>query len=505
MDRKVSKNNILNEVVKCISHFYMEKDKEKFPAEIFVYNEQDKLILIILDGKNNIDFNFEKKPIEDTVTAIVEKDLLTGVYNKYYFKEKLVQIICDAEKKKKSIALFFIDFDKFKEINDTMGHEIGDLIIKETASRLKSTLSSKCILGRYGGDEFIVLAYPLLDKEEAYYIGKKIIEAFESPCIVEGYNIYLTVSVGIAIYPEHGENKSQLLKNADIAMYYAKEEKDRENKIKFFTEEMEKKVAEKFQIQNQMKDAVKNGEIQIYYQPIISIESGKLESAEALARWNSKTLGWILPEKFISIAEETGQMNYFGEYLLKRICQDIKRWESLGLNIVPIAVNISVKQLENKKFGDMVKKIIKRYKIDTKYIEFEITESVSTGDINIIQKNINKLKEIGIKISMDDFGTGYSSLEMLLNLHVDKIKIDKVFIERIGKERDEKIIMTIIQMARALGMKVVAEGVETKQQLDFLRNLNCELGQGYFWSKPMNSSDFKKYLIKNFNNCETKG
>lgn len=480
------------------SWLHQRKDKKIFLSEVFLYSKEDKLMAVIVDIGKMRDFNLGKNFTEETVYTLMEKDLLTGVYNKYYFKEKMNEIICKAEEREENFALFFIDFDKFKEINDTMGHEIGDEIIQKTASRIRNTLPSNCFLGRYGGDEFVVLAYPLQGKEEAYHIGKKIIKAFENPCMVEEHKIYLTASIGIAIYPEHGKSDSQLLKNADIAMFRAKEEKEQENKIKIFTEDMGKKLAEKFQIQNHMEDAIKRKEILIYYQPIINIKNGNIEGVEALMRWNSQTLGWISPEKFISIAEETGQIDYLGEYILKQVCQDIRRWKSMGLNVVPVAVNISVKQLENRKFSDVVKKIIESYKIDTKYIEFEITENVSVGNMNIIQKNIESVKKIGIKISMDDFGTGYSSLAMLLNLQVDKIKIDKIFIDHIGKERDEKIIMTVIQMARALGLKVVAEGVETKKQTDFLRNLNCELGQGYFWAKPMAKNDFEKYLKKDF-------
>ncbi|MCF6094378.1 EAL domain-containing protein [Microaerobacter geothermalis] len=475
---------------------HQRKDKKIFMAEVFLYSKEDKLMAVIMDVEKGRDYIAEKRFIEEKVYHLIEKDLLTGVYNKYYFEKKINEIICQAEKKGENVALFFIDLDKFKEINDTMGHEFGDKIIQKATNSIKNILPRNCLLGRYGGDEFMVLAYPLKGKDEAYQIGKEIMRVFEDPCVVEDHKIYLTASIGIAIYPKHGKDSSQLIKKADISMFCAKEEKEGGDKIKIYAEDMSKKITEKFQIRNYMKDAVKNGEISIHYQPIIDIKTGKIQGAEALMRWDSQTLGWMSPEKFIPIAEETGQIGYLGKYVLEKVCQDIKRWQSMGLHVVPVAVNISVKQLESKKFVYLVREIIDSYEIDTKYLEFEITESVSVGNMYIIQKNIDEIKKLGINISMDDFGTGYSSLAMLLNLQVDKIKIDKVFIKHIGKERDEKIIKTVIQMAKEMGLRVVAEGIETKGQIDFLKNLNCELGQGYFWANPMASRDFDEYLKK---------
>ncbi|QEK10948.1 EAL domain-containing protein [Crassaminicella thermophila] len=473
-----------------------KKDGTKFKAKVLLYNKNDVLIAIIMDLENNTEKYVNEKIIEETVNILTKIDLNTGVYNKYYFKYLINETISKAKVNKEEFALFFIDFDKFKEINDTIGHEIGDRIIEKTVERINKFLQNNCTLGRYGGDEFVILAYPLENKREVYNIGKEIIEAFEIPFLIETYKIHLTVSIGVAIYPEHGENTSQLFKNADIAMYYLKDKNIHKSKIKIFNRKMEKKITEKFKIQNFIMNAMKDGEIVLYYQPIFNIRNGQIEGVEALIRWHNNKLGKVSPEKLIAIAEETGLIHELGQYILEQACKDIVNWKNKGLHIVPVAINISVKQLENTKFSEIVKKTITKYRIEEKYIEFEITESVSAGDIHTIQKNIKDMKNTGIKICMDDFGKGYSSLSMLLNLHVDKLKIDKEFIQHIGKERDEKVIMTVTQMANALDLKVVAEGIETKEQVEFLKEIDCQWGQGYLWAKPMMKSDFEKKLIR---------
>ena len=471
---------------------HKKKDDTKINTKVLLYSTYDIIIAVIMDIEKNHHEYIDEKIIGETVNILTKIDLNTGVYNKYYIKALINKTVSKAKANDEKFALFFMDFDNFKEINDSIGHEIGDIIIEKTVERIKKILPSDCILGRYGGDEFVILAYPIGNKKEAYKIGKKIIQIFQTPFIIETYKIKLTASIGISIYPEHGETSSELFKNADIAMYHSKSKNT--NKVKIFNKKIERQFTEKFRIQNYIKDAMISGEIVLHYQPIFNIINGQIEGVEALIRWYNEKLGNVSPEKLISVAEETGLIHELGKYILEKACKDIIDWEKKGLSIVPVAINISVKQLENKKFSNEVKSIIEKYNIKKELIEFEITESVSAGKIKVIQRNINAIKKLGIKISMDDFGKGYSSLAMLLNLHVDKLKIDKEFIQHIGNKRDEKIIMIAIQMANSLGLKAVAEGIETKEQVEFLKKIDCQLGQGYLWAKPMEKSDFEKKL-----------
>lgn len=473
---------------------YMKKEGIKIKTKVLLYSVYDIIVATIMDIEKNDKKYLDEKIIEETVKTLTKIDLNTGVYNKYYFKRLLDEAILKAKLNNEKFALFFIDYDNFKEINDTMGHEIGDMIIEKTIEKITNILPNNCTLGRYGGDEFVILAYPIENKREAYKIGKKIIEIFETPFIIETYKIHVAASIGISIYPEHGQNQSELLKSSDIAMYHSKEKNT--NKIKIFNKKIESQFTERFRIQNFIKNAMVKGEIILHYQPIFNIKNGQIEGVEALIRCKNPQLGNVSLEKLVSVAEETGLIHELGKYILEKVCEDIVDWENKGFSLVPIAINISVKQLENRKFSSEVKSIIERYNVKKELIELEITESVSAGNIRIIQRNITDIKEAGIKISMDDFGKGYSSLSMLLNLHVDKLKIDKEFIWHIGKERDEKIIVVAIQMANTLGIKVVAEGIETKEQVEFLKKNNCDLGQGYLWARPMNKSDFEKKLIR---------
>ncbi|QNB47870.1 EAL domain-containing protein [Thermanaerosceptrum fracticalcis] len=436
----------------------------------------------------------ERTEMENELKKLIIKDSLTGLYNKAFFIEQLDRFIQKSDREKDRFGLLFIDFNKFKEINDTLGHHTGDRVIFEAARRLESAVSENCLLARYGGDEFVMLVCDVHSRAELYNIAKEILQSFDSACYIDGHEFYLSASIGIALYPFDGRDSDNLIKNADIAMYKAKEDKDEEYNIRFFTSEMEKEVQERFMIETQLRKALENQELSLCFQPIVEISKNKLEGAEALLRWKNVKLGFVPPEKFISIAEETGLIHSIGKYVLENVCNFIKSMERKGLPLIPVAVNISAKQLENRNFAETVKSIIEYYQIDTRYLEFEITESVSAGNMKRIKENIEKIKDLGIKLSMDDFGTGYSSFAMLLNLQIDKLKIDKMFIDNIGKMREEKIIRTILSMAKELGLKVVAEGIETEKQLKFLKDVSCDYGQGYLFNRPMDINMFEEYL-----------
>lgn len=472
---------------------HRRKNGEDFLAEVTLYGEKNLLFATVRDIDLLEKLQRAKTEMEKDLVFLSTHDYLTGLYNKNFIIEQLKKLIQTAHRDKDGFALFFIDFDHFKKINDTLGHHTGDWVIKEVAQRLRKIVPPEALLARYGGDEFVILMDGLWEKDELYAIARGILESLAEPCKVNSNVFYISASIGIARYPLDGEDADTLIKNADIAMYKAKESKDMEYNIKFFDSEMEKEIKERFLLENHLHKALEKNELSLYFQPIVKIQENRIEAAEALIKWENEALGNISPDKFIPLAEETGLIHEIGEFVLNRVCQFIQGYRKKGAVPPSVAVNISVKQLENINFPQEVKKIIASYDIETRYLEFEITESVSAGKMEVIAENLQKIKEMGIRIAVDDFGTGYSSLAMLLNLKVDKIKIDKIFINKIGKSREEKIIRTIISMAKELGLNVVAEGIETEEQLEFLKQLNCEYGQGYFWSRPLKPADFEQY------------
>jgi diguanylate cyclase (GGDEF)-like protein/PAS domain S-box-containing protein len=441
----------------------------------------------------------EKKKKDEEIRKLAETDALTGLYNKLYFKEKLDILITQSNEKLDKFGLLFIDLDNFKEINDTLGHFTGDTILIDFSKRLKRVINKDDLLSRFGGDEFTLLVKRYKTRYDLLALSKKILDMLNKPFIINNNELYLSASIGIAEYPLNGKESNVLIKNADIAMYKAKENIDNEYKIGFYSDDMKAIIEERFTISNYLRKAIENKELSLHYQPIIQIDNNEIIGAEALLRWNNHKLGTVPPNKFIPIAENTGLIHSIGIWVLESVCKQINSWKEKGLKLIPISINISVKQLENRQFTRNIRRILNDYNIDTRYIEFEITESVSAGDMDIIAKTIKELSGIGIKILMDDFGTGYSSLNMLKNLYIDKLKIDKVFIDDIIKNVDDnKMIKAIILMAKTFNLKIVAEGIETQMQLDFLKELGCDFGQGYLFSKPVDSNSFEMLLIGKF-------
>ena len=473
---------------------HQRKDGRKFLAEVELFAEKGLIFAAVKDIDHIEKLKNKTAIIFDEMKNLAIRDYLTGLYNKKYFMEQLDRLIQTSYRIKSRFALIFIDFDNFKEINDTLGHLIGDRVIEEAARRLKEAVPENCLVARYGGDEFAIIVSSACSKDELYTMAQRLLQSLKTACVIDNHEFYLSASIGIACYPADGEDAGTLLKNADIAMYEAKKSKNEEYNIRFFEAGMEKEIQERFLLENHLKKALEKEELSLNLQPIVNIIENRLIAAEALLRWENEVFGLVPPDKFIPLAEETGLIHEIGTYVLKEVCRFIQSFRKKEINPIPIAINISLKQLENRNFAREVENIIASYGIEGKNLEFEITESVSAGNMEVIAENLRKIKGLGIKIAMDDFGTGYSSLVMFLNLGVDKIKIDKIFINNIGKSRDEKIIRTVISMAKELGLTVIVEGVETEEQVNFLKNINCEYGQGYFWAKPMPIADFEKYL-----------
>jgi len=395
---------------------HQRKGGRKFLAEVELFAEKGLIFATVKDIEHVEKLKNKTAKIFEEMKNLAIRDYLTGLYNKKYFVEQLDRLIQASYRIKSRFALLFIDFDNFKEINDTLGHLTGDRVIEEAARRLKEAVPKNCLLARYGGDEFAMIVSSTCSKDELYTMTQRLLQSLKTACIIDNHEFYLSASIGIACYPADGEDAGTLLKNADIAMYKAKETRDGKYNIRFFEAEMEKEIHERFLLENHLKKALKKEGLSLNLQPIVNIIENRLSTAEALVRWENEVFGLVPPDKFIPLAEETGLIHEIGTYVLKEVCRFIQSFRKKELNPIPIAINISLKQLENRNFAREVENIIASYGIEGKNLEFEITESVSTGNMEVIAENLRKIKGLGIKIAMDDFGTGYSSLAMLLNL-----------------------------------------------------------------------------------------
>jgi diguanylate cyclase (GGDEF)-like protein/PAS domain S-box-containing protein len=422
--------------------------------------------------------------MEDKVKKLAYYDYLTGLPNKRLFTDRLNQCILDTASNGKILGVLFLDLDSFKRVNDTMGHAKGDELLKMVSERLLNTIRESDTVCRVGGDEFLILIQNLENVNYIREISEEILNIFKAPFGIDGNDLYVTTSIGGAIYPVDGENVELLIKNADIAMYKAKEKG--ENKFELCTEVFKEDLVKEMKLTNSLYRAIERNELELYYQPQVSIISGDIIGLEALIRWNNAELGMVNPADFIYIAEKTGLILPIGEWVLKTACSQKKKWQEEGILDVPIAVNLSVNQFQNKKIIEDIIKILKETGLNPKDLELEITENIIMKETDYIIDSLKQLKELGVKIAIDDFGTEYSSLNYIKQLPVDKIKIDMSFVKGINiNHKDEAIIKVIISLAKNLGLKVIAEGVETKEQLEFLKEQMCDEIQGYYYYKPM--------------------
>ncbi len=425
-------------------------------------------------------------------------DSLTGLANRANFLQKLENLINDRIYKDKMHALFFIDLDQFKEINDTFGHSTGDLVLIESARRLEKSIRKDDIIARLGGDEFVIVLKNIKDLYAVQHIAQKIIDIIKEPILIKNNSFHISASIGISMIPMDSRDIENLLSYADSAMYKAKE-KGR-SCYEFYTQDISKKAYERVVLENSLRNALENNEFVMYYQPQVDIKSAKVIGAESLIRWKHSSLGLVSPAKFIPIAEESGLILDIGKWIINQVMKDTYLLKKEGYkDINTISINLSVKQLNNKGLLNIIKDGLKRSGCDPKWIEFEITESFAMQDPKVVISVLKNLKEIGCKISIDDFGTGYSSLQYLKKFPIDKLKIDQSFIRDIpSDEDDEAIVKAVILIAKSMKLDVIAEGVEDDYQHLFLKNNKCDLIQGYLYSKPLPFEEFKNF-IKNHN------
>ena len=431
----------------------------------------------------------ERRQAQSKLNYLAYHDPLTGLSNRRSFIERLEESLRDTARNGERLAVLFIDLDQFKQVNDSLGHGVGDELLVSVAARLSEHVRLIDVLARLGGDEFICLMEAARDNDEVEMLAREIIGAFEYPFNLGDHELFLTASVGISLSPGDGDSVLDLMRNADTAMYRAKA-MGRGN-FHFYTPEMTRDAQERIRMENLLRRAMENGELSVHLQPQVETVSGRLVGAEALVRWNSPELGMVMPMRFIPLAEDSGLIVGLGNWVLRETCRQVMQWRRSGFDLPQVSVNLSVKQLERPEFIDVLSQILEETGMDAASLKLELTESVVMAVGNAFDL-LERLRDLGIRLALDDFGTGYSSLSYLKMLPVQQLKIDKSFVDGIGKNPgDEAIIRTVMALARSLDFEVVAEGVETIEQSDFLAGLGCEQLQGHLHGKAVAPPEFR--------------
>lgn len=432
---------------------------------------------------------------ESEIQQLLSYDSLTSLPNRNLLHDRLTLTMAQANRDHQLVGVLFLDLDRFKAVNETLGHRIGDLLLQKIAGRLKACIEESDTLARLGGDEFAIVLAGVNDVETISSTAKKIQALVCEPFIVENHEIYTSASIGISVYPMDGEDSYTLLKHADLAMYQAKE--SNRNNFQFFSDEMNTRVLHRMKLETTMRKALEREEFFLLYQPQVNANSGRIVGVEALLRWNHPELGVIAPDKFIYLAEETGFIVPIGEWVLQTACRQNKLWQTKGLPPIKVAVNLSARQFAQRDLDVTISTILMESGLAPQWLELEITESTIMKNAEINISILNRLNEMGIDLAIDDFGTGYSSLSYLKHFPIKRLKIDRSFVSDITTNPDDATIAEIIiTMAKTLKLGVIAEGVETRAQADFLSFQNCEEMQGFFFSRPIPAEDIEK-MMKN--------
>lgn len=457
-------------------------------------------ISAIRDSRDNVLFYIssftditERKETEAQIEHLAHHDILTGLHNRFELNNRLAQVIVASRRDQKQLAVLFIDLDRFKNINDSLGHHTGDKLLMSVAKRLTLCVRESDIVSRIGGDEFVIVLTAINDNSDAAIIAEKILKEISMPYEINGSVLNTSPSIGISIYPNDGDSVNDLMSTADVAMYHAKEHG--RNTYHYFTESMSIAANKRMQIERDLRVALHSGQLALYYQPQMRSVDLKVVSMEALLRWTHPSQGMIPPDLFIPIAEDTGIIHELGSWVLDEVCRQLVAWKSEGIKGYRIAINLSAKQLQAGSLADEIKGVLLKYQVDGDEIELEITETAAMSDPEYAVKQLEALRELGIHLAIDDFGTGYSSLAYLKRLPIQTLKLDRSFVGDIETDpNDAEICMATVALAHNLGLKVVAEGVETEMQRDYLMKYKCDYLQGYYFSKPMPSEEISKFI-----------
>ena len=465
------------------------KDGRTFPLTILgapsIFNGQAASVGTLIDIS-------AQKEAEQKIRELAEFDVLTGLPNRRLLQDRVRQMLAAAERDETSVVLMFLDLDHFKRVNDSLGHGVGDDLLCAVAQRLLSAVRRVDTVARLGGDEFI-LAMPGLQTGLAADIARRLLDECNAPFVVAGHDLIVTPSLGISIYPQDGKDTETLLKNADAAMYKAKELG--RNTFQFYASDMNTATLERLLMESNLRQALRQNDFVLHYQPLVSLQSGLIVGVEALVRWQHPELGLIMPDRFIHLAEETGLINPMGDWVLGEACRQAQRWMSAGLPALIIAVNVAPVQFRQAGFVAAVAGALSASGLDAGQLELELTERTVMHDAEINLGTLSALHRMGVGLSLDDFGTGYSSLAYLKRFPVGKLKIDRSFIRDLDVDQDDRAIAsTIVSMGRSLRLTVLAEGVEKKAQLELLRNMGCDMAQGYLFSRALPAEEMTDLL-----------
>lgn len=438
----------------------------------------------------------EQRLSDEKIHQLAYYDSLTGLPNRTLLMDRFDVAVAVAQRKNRSIAVLFLDLDNFKTINDTQGHSYGDELLMKVGEQLKLRLRRSDTIARLGGDEFVILQTNVKSIDEVQRLAARLLEVFRRPWVIKDREFFVTVSIGISIYPNDGLDLHELMKNADTAMYRAKDAG--KNNFQIFSNELNSSIMERLKIENHLRKAMDSEEFILYYQPQIELKTGKVLCMEALIRWDNPAIGLAMPDSFIHIAEETGLINDIGEWVLRTACRQLNQWRTNGYDDFKVSINLSAKQFQQPNLVEMVGSIIRETKVNPEWIELEITESLAMQNLEHTISILKRFKDMGVGVSLDDFGKGYSSLNYLKQLPISNLKIDKTFIHGISvNSKQAKIAKALIALAHNMDLTVIAEGVENITQLEFLIKENCDIAQGYLFSEPKSAEEIELNSYEN--------